>query len=169
VKAKRKRTDSYYDRQLREIIHKFIGETGKTAVDWDELIDWAEEKGHLTPKRVDPRKALKRALAKAAREDFTYDDDGEPVRWLHAYVIKNGEIQQTMWGPMDSISPENMRVSVSLRRRGYRSGIIQCDRDIRYFNKRHNPGDPIEFDWNFNPDVEENRMPSEYPDVPPEE
>jgi hypothetical protein len=41
------------------------------------------------------------------------------------------------------------------------------DRDVRYFNKNFNPGDPITVDFNMNPDVEEKRHSAEYKDAPP--
>ncbi len=31
------------------------------------------------------------------------------------------------------------------------------------------PGDPIEMDFNLNPDIEEHFLPDEYPDAPPDE
>ncbi len=44
--------------------------------------------------------------------------------------------------------------------------ILQLDRDITYFNKHYNPGDPIQMDFDYNPDVAERHLPTEYPDEP---
>jgi hypothetical protein len=40
--------------------------------------------------------------------------------------------------------------------------ILQLHRDLKYFNKHHNPGDPVQMDFNFNPDVEEHDLPPDY-------
>lgn len=166
--AKKTGTSSY-NRQLQRIMHQYCDETGIKELDWDAVILWAESKGMITPRMVDPRKKLKQDMARAAREDYIYDDNGEPVRRMHAYVVSNGDRQLTLWGHIEDLTPQKWRASMGIRRRGYRSGILQCDRDNQHYNKHHNPGDSIDLDWNFNPDVQENRMPTEYPDAPPEE
>jgi hypothetical protein len=42
-------------------------------------------------------------------------------------------------------------------------------RDVDYYNKNYNPGDPIPVDVNFDPDIIELRMPRDYSDEPPDE
>ena len=42
-------------------------------------------------------------------------------------------------------------------------------RDLNYFNKNYNPGDAIEVDVDFRPDVAELSLPPEYSDEPPDQ
>ena len=70
---------------------------------------------------------------------------------------------------MEDIAPAPMRASLNARSKGCGEDVLQIERDRRYFNKHHNPGDPIEMDYNFNTAVEEHFMPTEYPDAPPED
>jgi hypothetical protein len=43
------------------------------------------------------------------------------------------------------------------------------DRDVNYYNRHHNPGDPIEICFNFTPDLAEGQQSGEYNDSPPDE
>jgi hypothetical protein len=62
-----------------------------------------------------------------------------------------------------------MRASLNSRSKGCGEDILQIERDRRFYNKKYNPGDPIEMDYNFNTAVEEHFMPTEYPDKPPDD
>ena len=78
-----------------------------------------------------------------------------------------GDKQLTLWPKMEDMTPEKMRLSLQVRKTGSLQDVLQIERDKRYFNKHHNPGDPIEMDYNMNPDVEEHFLPDEYPEEPP--
>ena len=111
---------------------------------------------------------LMAALARACRQDYITDENGEPVRCRHAVKETRGDRQLTLWPKMETMSPEQMRLSLQVRKRGGVQDFIQIERDRRYYNKHFNPGDPIALDYNANPDVEEHFLPTEYPDTPPE-
>jgi len=162
-----RKTASYF-RQLQDIMHQYREETGVADLDLDTVLRWAEEKGLVSRPQVDPRLKLKRDMAAAARDEVIIDENGDSVRRVHAYRINAGEKQQTLWGFIEDMTPQKWRTSMSHRRRGLKSGVLQCDRDNQYWNKHYNPGDPNILDWNFNPDVTEDRMPTEYSDTPPE-
>ena len=44
----------------------------------------------------------------------------------------------------------------------------QVKRDFDYYNKHYNPGDPIEYSYNLDMDLEEMNLPTEYLDLPPD-
>jgi hypothetical protein len=54
------------------------------TVSLDEVTDWAMREGHYVPEPVDPRKILKRELARAMRNDYFVDDQGREVRKYHS-------------------------------------------------------------------------------------
>ena len=102
------------------------------------------------------------------RRLYIEDDNGEPVRRRHAYTVKNDGQQVFSWFKIEDATPEKMRLSAQGRRDGSLMDLLQLVRDINFYNKHYNPGDPLEVDANFTPDIAELGMPAEYPDSPPE-
>ena len=167
--SKRKRlVSSGYDRKLLRLMDLYAEETGVKEIDFNEMALWAEGK-HWNPSQSSARKKFARELARAASRDFIEDEDGEPVRRRLSYTINTPRKQGTFWKLMEDMSPEEYRTSAQVKRRRMRGEVLQADRDTRYFNNHYNPGDAIQLSWNFDLDVEESRMPTEYPDVPPED
>ncbi len=169
MSTRRKRTwsRSQYVKELLRIIDKYVDETGDKTPDLHKVSAWAHANGLAEPHPYDAIKHFAKELARAAREDFIEDENGEPIRLRHSVKIKSGGEQLTFWFKMEDATPENMRLSAQARRRGARADVFQIVRDVNYFNKRYNPGDPIQLDFNFNKDIEEQQFPTEYPDAPP--
>jgi hypothetical protein len=145
------------------------GETGKREPNLCHVAIWAHGKGLIQLPRVDPHRVLARTFARACQQDYIVDENGEPVRRRHAVKVVVGDEQLTFWPNMEDLSPAKMRASLGSRRKGSGEDILPIERDKRYFNKHYNPGDPLEMDYNYNIDVEEHFMPTDYPDAPPEE
>jgi hypothetical protein len=168
MKSKRKRRPTVYARQLREITEQYVEASGSEDPNLKDLAKWAYENGKIEKPDIDIIKILAKAFARALQQDFFSNENGDPVRHWHAYKEKRGEKQLTFWFKMEDGTPEKMRLSAQWRRRGTLLDVMQLDRDIDYFNKHYNPGDAIAMDYNFNPDVTEQRLPTEYPEAPPE-
>ncbi|MFO0887553.1 MAG: hypothetical protein U0790_00240 [Isosphaeraceae bacterium] len=167
--GKKPRESSHYNRQLIKVLDQYIDQTGKTTVDLSEVVDWALSNKLIDYPKADMRKILARNLSRASREEIIQDENGEPVRRRHSYKIVSGETQLTFWVRMEDASPHQMRLSMQQRRKGIANDVFQADRDVNYYNRNHNPGDPITPDWNFNADVEERKQSGEYDDNPPPE
>ncbi len=166
---KRPRTKSTRVRELLATIDKYIEETGETEPDLHDIARHAYFNG-MEPMVPDPIKRLAREMALASRQDYITDENGEPVRRRHAFVIRRGEEQLTLWSKMEDITPERIKLSAARRRNGTLMDVLQLDRDLTYYNKNHNPGDPILFEANFTTDLQERRLPQHYADErPPEE
>ena len=118
--------------------------------------------------QVDPHRVMARNLARACQQDYVVDENGEPVRVRHPVRETVGDKQLTFWPNMEDIVPAKMRASLNSRRKGSGEDILQIERDRRYYNKKYNPGDAIEMDYDYNKDVEEHFMPTDYPDASPE-
>ena len=106
-----------------------------------------------------------RDLGRALSKEYIEDENGEPVRRRHSYTT---ETQLTLWKVIDDLTPDEMRVSYQITRRRVGGEVFQKQRGIDYYNKNINPGDPIETSWNYDADIEDRKMPDEYPDQPPE-
>jgi hypothetical protein len=166
-KRKTKSEAPYYKRRLRAIMQQYRDETGIKNIDCHELTNWAVAKGLCDPPVRDPMQDLARAFASAAREEYLHNEEGQPVRRVHRIKEKRNERQLSLWVYMEDATPEQMRLSGRLRYNGMVKDGTQLDRDLQYFNRHHNPGEPIVFDYDLNKMIEERRLPTEYPDVPP--
>lgn len=166
-KPKKPHRLSNYTKALLRIVDEFKKETGDVEPDLNDVAVWAHTQGLMDLPKVDPFRQMARTLARACRQDYFVDENGEPVRRRHAVKEKRGYKQLTFWPNMEDMTPAKLRTSLTCRRKGSGQDILQIERDRRYFNKNFNPGDPIEMDYDFNKDVEEHFMPTDYPDAPP--
>lgn len=168
-KRKRCRSTSQYQRQLLNVIDRYIEATGQTTVDLAAVVMWGRANGELDLPTIDINKILVRALSRASREEYIADENGEPVRRRHAFKVKEGDKQQTFWFKMEDGTRDQMRISGQQRRKGVVADVFQVVRDINYYNKHYNSGEPLEFDWNINLDIAEKAESAEYDDTPPDD
>jgi hypothetical protein len=166
---KQGRSPSQYVKQRLAIVDQYIEETGDKTPDLHYVAAWAYRKGLFDPQPHDVIKQFARELSRACRQDFVEDENGEPVRQRHAVTLDRGGKQLTFWFKMEDATRENMRLSAQARRRGSLADVLQIVRDVTYYNRKYNPGDPLQLDFDFNKDIEERQQPTEYPDAPPSE
>ena len=166
---KKPRPLSLYNKQILQFVDEYERETGESAEDLMAVAQWAHKNGKWEPRPRNPVKELARDLARASRQDYITDEQGEPVRRRHSYPVLRGEVQLTFWVKIENATPEKMKLSLQGRRNGALADVLQADRDRRYYNAHYNPGDPIQMSWNFDLDVEERQYPDEYPEGPEEE
>jgi hypothetical protein len=171
MKDKRKRSwqMSAYNQQLLDVVDLYSRETGITTVDLALVAQWGKDNGHLDLPTLDINKILARSLARACRQEYIKDENGEPVRRRLAYKVKVEKQHVFRWFKMEQATREQMQISGQLRRKGVVADVSQIVRDTNYFNKNHNPGEPIEYDWNINLDMAEKSESGDYDDTPPEE
>jgi hypothetical protein len=165
-KRKKPRSQSSYNRQVLAIIDRYIAETGDKNPDYHTVAAWAYRLELIEPPPYSVVKQIARSMARASRDDYITDDNGEPVRRRMNFTEQRGDKQMAFWFKMEDATPEKMRLSAMRRRNGTLMDVLQLHRDIKYFNAKHNPGDPLLFDANFNPDIEEREQPPEYPEGP---
>lgn len=167
---KKRRKPSEYTKAVLALIDEYEAKTGDDSGDLHKAAQWLHDNGKFDPPKYDPVRMIAKKLATACRQDYIEDENGEPVRRRHAYTTKTGDNQKTFsWFKIEDATPEKMRLSAQGRRNGTLMDILQLVRDVDYFNKNYNPGDDIQVDANFTADIDELRMPAEYPDSPPED
>jgi len=170
VTTKKKGRCSLYSRQLQRFIDEWRHETGADDVDMRLVAAWAINKGLWQPPRKTAVELLARDLSRAAREDYIEDDEGNPVRKRHAYRVKQGDQQLTIWVDIDTAKPGQMRLSVLQRRLGIVGDCIQLQHDVNYYDSHNKHGAKLpQLSLDFGPDVTERNLPTEYPDAPPED
>ena len=107
-------------------------------------------------------------LTRALRQQKMVDPQGREVRALCSvrYRDENGELKAT-WSTLFEASPKHMRQSAQQHRRSIRGEILQHHRNVVSWNDNNVHGAQLElFGYNFNLDVAEAEMPTEYPDEP---
>lgn len=98
------------------------------------------------------------------------DSKGREVRKNHAVKIPQPDGSTlVVWAELHKAREGHMKLSLSQRRNGIRADCIQMALDFDSYNENNVYGAelaPISF--NFDPDIEEMRFPTDYPDEPPE-
>ncbi len=169
--GRKRRTSGARVKQLLSLIEDYEKETGDSSGDLMLVAKWLFNEDKFRLPKYEPIKRIANSLASASRQDYFANEQGEPVRRRHACPVEGGDgaRQQTFtWFKIEDATPEKMRISASARRNGTLGDILQLVRDVDYFNRHYNPGDAIEVPTDFTADVAEARLPTEYPDAPPE-
>jgi hypothetical protein len=169
---KKMRHPSAYTKKVLALIDEYEVATDDHSGDLVKTAKWLRDNHRMDDPEYDPVKALAKVLANASRQDYIEDDNGEPVRRRHCYVVTPASDSQQKvfsWFKIEDATPEKMKLSVNYRRNGTLLDIMQLVRDVNYYNKNYNPGDAIPVDANFQPDVDEMSHPAEYQDEPDED
>jgi hypothetical protein len=138
------------------------------SIDPSEVADWAYREGKWKPSPVDPRQILRRQLSQALRQETYIDPQGREVRKNHHIAIGDADNRIDIWINHRTGKPEQMHLSLQQRR----SGILadckhhKLDADSYNDNNVHAVKLP-EYDYNFNPDLEELALPTKYSNDPP--
>jgi hypothetical protein len=167
IRKKRINIGNKYDRDIDKMILDYITETGDK--DWTRMkvALWAIRNHRWEQHEESAAKELARHISQRARTKTFTTDEGDTVRKWHAW--RPGDDQPTFWSSMDTITPENMRYSINSRRDKLVNGAVKAIIDAEYFNKHHNPGDPINVETDLTKDVNEKRQPGLYDDVRPDD
>lgn len=165
---KKMRPPSSYTRQVLALMDEYEATTGDRSGDLHKMAEWLDHNGKMVPPAYSRTKALAKMLAIAARQDYIENEKGEPVRRRHCYILSAGESEQSTfsWFKIEDATPDKMKLSVNYRRNGTLRDILQLVRDVNYFNAHHNPGEPIPVNANFQSDIDELSLPTEYQDEP---
>lgn len=157
-------------RKMLYLVEKWQKDNQDAAIDPDLVARWTLEGRHYNLPPSDPQNILRRMIARALREHHIEDPQGRGVRKFHTVVTEDmeGRRTSTSYAIYDA-PPDHMRLSVALRRRSALRDVIQLQLDLDSYNENNKFGEKIpDPEYNFNPDVLENKMPTDYPaDAPP--
>jgi hypothetical protein len=158
-----KNQTEYYQYVKQEYINK--GNPWPASL--STIIDWADT-NHLleTPKRWKNAYHLDK-MRRALREEYHTDPKGRRVRTNHPFrepaTNAGGEkIQQTIWGDIWTITPDQMRRSAQTRRRQSLGEVKQIKTDIDSFNDYNQYGANIQMSFNFDRDLAELSQDTDY-------
>lgn len=140
-------------------------------VDPDAVSAWAIDNGIYKPKPIDPKLQLRRLIRSALRDDYTEDPQGREVRANQPEMVEvrtpEGLRWRSKWWRTFEMPPEKMRAAGQLRRRSAFNDVYQIHIDFESYNDNNVFKAAIEpLDFDFNKDIEEAALPTEYPDGP---
>ena len=138
-------------------------------VEPDRVAAWAIRKGLWQYIPQSPQEVLRRRLSRALRDDYIEDPQGREIRAYHPIVkevmTQDGLRRHSTWHPIFTTEPGFIRQAFQLRRRAAFSDVAQLSLDFDSYNDNNIFDAELEaFDFDFNKDLEEMRMPTEYPD-----
>lgn len=152
------------------LIELYQKEHGTETVNLDEVAAWAIKEGHYRPEPIDPAKVLKGQMAKAMKNEHIIDAQDREVRKWHAVRHTDGETQWTLWATITDADPGHMRMSLQQRRQYLLSGCRQHKLDFDSYNDNNKFEAKLPpVSYNFEPDMDELDLPTEYPTEPPED
>ena len=162
---RRKQAPNKYAKDLELFIAAYILATGDQAWTTLKIANWLIDSGQWEDRKINSARFLSRQLSRAAREATITDDEGNRIRKYHAYRL--GPQQPMLWSEMERIQPEQMNESKTMRRNKLAAGNVQLYLDLGYYNKHHNPGEPILFDPDYTKDIADRTHSDDYDDTPP--
>jgi hypothetical protein len=138
------------------------------AVHPERVAEWAIDEGLWKRPPMDPREVLRRQIRSALREEYIVDDQGREVRANHPFMEEvstpDGPKLRSTWYPIFDMPPQKMRAAFQMRRRAALADVVQLKLDFESYNDNNHFRavlDPPDF--NFNKDIEEMNMPTEWP------
>lgn len=159
-----------YQQFMRDIAADYRSEHGVDGVDPAKVAEWAVTRGIWKGIPYDPVKQCKKDLTRALAAGYHEDPQGREVRSEIAIPIESQDGQtQWEWCPLYKATPTKFRVAQQLRRTRILADCRQHLIDSESYNDNNEHGAEVGlFDYDFNPDLEEERLPTEYPEEDPE-
>jgi hypothetical protein len=161
--------------QLLRIRDEYRADHNNAPATAREMADWAVDEGKYRLHHAAANRKCAEELAEAMRLDL-FTSGGRRIRAMHSFTKDK---QVGLWDHIRTISPDNMAVSVALRRNGVVGEVKQIKCDLDFFNEIHPDLPPLQTSFNFEGDladaglispssIELERLIGQPPPVPPE-
>ena len=149
--------------QNQAIVHEWMIEFGTETVNLEAVAKWAILTGRWKRPPKTQEQVCKDDLARALRSERHIDPQGRTVRTMHSIKIEGGDRPLWEWEDIRTAQPERMRIAFSQRRQGILADVLRHKDDVDSYNDNNRHGGQLPlFDYNFNLDIEEGNLPTEY-------
>ena len=166
--SKNKTARKSFTQRMQELAQEYMQTHHVDTIELEEVAKWAVAMGKYQRQPISMVKQCKRELADALRVQSYVDPQGRDVRKMHPVRIKEKDHQMVIWADIETAKPQHMRVSFSQSRQGISADCVAHNTIVESYNDNNPHGAMIElFDYNFNPDIAEKKLPTDYPDEPP--
>lgn len=160
-----------YQRFMRSLAHRYMKDKKVDRFDPDDVANWAIDLGlWVDRKRYSPSKKCARDLRRALATEYIVDPQGREVRNMVAYPVETDGGQHVWeWAPLYNARRDEFHLSQQLGRGAILSRVRQHKLKHESWNDNNKSGATLAgFDYNFNMDLEEESLPTEYPDTEPQ-
>ena len=153
---------------MQDLAQEYMQEYELDTIELEEVARWAVATGRYQRKPVTMVQQCRRELADALRVQSYIDPQGREIRKMHPVRIREKEHQMVIWADIETAKPEHMKISFSQSRQGISADCVAHNNIVESFNDNNKHKAYIElFDYNFNPDIAEKKLPTSYPDEAP--
>ena len=161
-KTKTRKRASARKKSFQKIWHDYEREHRTAINDPEDVARWAIATHRYEEAPPTPLQRCKKELTRAIRDEYIEDEKGREARLMHAVPKTVGGQQVWEWGRIYDIPPARMRVSLQHRRRATLADCRQHKIDTESYNDYNEYGAQLPlFDYNFNLDLEEERLAEE--------
>lgn len=158
---------TYYE-QVQDVVAQYREAGQPWPTDKRTIAAWAYEQGLMKPTRKSVIDQLANEIGRAMRNEYMTDPQGRTIRRKHARRVEvqteTGELKQmTIWDDIQTATPEHMQRSFQQRRNMTLADCFHHKQEVDSYNQNWNDGAPLKFTYDFNEDLEEKEMPTDYP------
>jgi len=154
--------------QERQIVHDYMREHELTEVDPDELTAWAIDNNRVTEEKSSFFRQARKRLVRAIRDERRTDRQGREVSTMIAIRLKGEKTQRSLFVDLLETKPKKVHTALSQQRRSIGSWVRRHKETCDSYNDNNKFGAELPlFDYNFNKDLREKEMPTEYPESAP--
>lgn len=148
-----------YKEQIREIWARYREEVSKEPVELRQVAVWALSKGLWAPRPIDLQSSLAADLADSLREVKRVDKAGREYR-AHLPVRSKTEngLPLFVWGDIDDAPRAHVEKGLQQERRGIASDCYALAMKVEHYNEAHPDEEPIQVVFDFEQDVEEEKI-----------
>ncbi len=152
------------------LIEQYKKQHSVEEVDTAAVAHWALTNGYWTRPPMDPETILRKELSQALRGEYITDVQGREVRKNHPVRITQEDGKSlVVWAALHTAREGHMKISMSQRRNGVLADCKQMAIDYDSYNDNNIYRVTLPpISYNFDPDIEEMRFPTSYPDERPE-
>lgn len=157
--------------ETADLVHEYMGLLGTKAVDLAEAAEWAVKTRRYQKKPLTLVQQCQRDMARALRSEYIRDPQGRDVRRMHAARMpaESGR-QMVLWAELFQAPPAHIRISMQQRRQGILADAKHHKLEVESYNDNNVHGAQLEmFDYNFNADLDELKLPTTYPAERPDD
>lgn len=157
-----------YGWQLLNLYDQYKDATGVEEVNLDDVYEWAASQGLYIEPPTAPSARFKRDLSRALRSQHHTDPQNREVRTNLPIVKQAGPKAVVLWADQRTAKPAHVHMYLQQSRNGLLAG---CRRH-KAINESYNDNNLFDtqiplFDYDFNKDIAELDLPTDYPNEKP--
>lgn len=166
--VKKRTTRKSFSQRMQELAHEYMKLHNVDSIELEQVSEWACSTGRYQRRPVSMVQQCRRELADALRVQHYTDPQGREIRRMHPVRIATKGEQMVIWADIITAKPQHMRLSLAQNRQGILADCLAHSAIVDSYNENNRHDATLDlFDYNFNPDIEEKKLPVDYPDEPP--